>query len=446
MAVPTIEYNGYTIPNPFGKFLVVQDEEEFTFSTNFLIKSDTSANLVSACDTAEDKLSEKWKDFSMSFDGTTEYNFSHSSSTGFLAQPQLTQLDGALNTYLTRPYRFFVSIKLPFDQSGFSYRRNGSYTVRFAKNRGRTVVFSAEYTAGGGNTARDNYDSNIDTWTGAVLTALSGTYEKIAEDIVEDMEEKLVNAQVAYQEILAYQKSGSLDEAKLVDPVCNYIVEYDQEIGLSPTGGYSMQPIVRILLAYSTAISKDEVASENDIEDVYQDTVKPWLLSHARAILGTADYPQAGSTYIVQSERKTVDPYNYTVSGQMVLLAPKTLDQVLGLSEVVRYEESEGKQFSKLWDGRDHSYGRYSIGKEHFAYRSITIAKLGSPAANPPKFPDPDEGKWEKFMTKRTIQETKTGAGTNSGAKLTSRKVYHTTWLEAYRYVVSVAESAVRTL
>ena len=113
--MPTIVYNGYTLPNVFGKFSVGQDEKKFTFSCTFLVASDTEAGLVAAIATAEEKLSEKWKNLSVTLGDTLEYSFSHSANTGFLAQPNLSVLTNSLHTGRSRAYKFSVTVGLPFD-------------------------------------------------------------------------------------------------------------------------------------------------------------------------------------------------------------------------------------------------------------------------------------------------------------------------------------------
>ena len=152
-----VNYNSYNVPNIYGKYTLAEDEKTATFTCTFLIKSDTAANLVAACNTAKAALTEINKDFSFTFDGTAEIAYSHSSNTGFLSRPRLTVLNNELSTGTSRPYSFTVQIQLPFDQTGYSYRREASFTVNYSPNRGRTVSFKMVYTAGGSNSALDNY-------------------------------------------------------------------------------------------------------------------------------------------------------------------------------------------------------------------------------------------------------------------------------------------------
>lgn len=85
--MPTVVYNGQTLPNVFGKTSFSENEKELHFSCQFLASSTTASGLVSDCQTYEEKLTEINKDFSLTFGGTSEWNLTHSGNTGYNARP-----------------------------------------------------------------------------------------------------------------------------------------------------------------------------------------------------------------------------------------------------------------------------------------------------------------------------------------------------------------------
>lgn len=112
--MPSIIYNGYTIPEIINKVSYSENEKQISLSCEFLILSTTESALITDCLIAEQKLTEINKDFSFSLGGSTEFTFSHSSNTGFLSRPNLNKITSEFTTGTSRHYSFSCSIQLPF--------------------------------------------------------------------------------------------------------------------------------------------------------------------------------------------------------------------------------------------------------------------------------------------------------------------------------------------
>ena len=437
----TVVYNGYTLPLVIDKFSASENEREFSFSCTFLVTSTSAGGLVTACQTAEEKLTEIDKAFTLSFGGSSEFSFSHSGSTGFLARPKLSKLNSTLCTETSRAYSFSVTIQLPFTQ--YNARRDAKFTVAYGETRQRVVSFSGNYTATTGGSALTNYSHGSTggkAWAEDILSAMTGTYEIVSESLNEDQENKVVQFSLTYKEILANQSKASVNVSSIVDPTVNYSVRYDQLTGVSETGGYTTYPKVGITITYSCRISRDVVVTDTSIDSVYHNTVRPWLLEHVRNVLALANYTQAGTEYIIQSESKSIDSYNYTVNGSMTLTAPKMRDVILELTESVTINDDYGIISDKLWDGHPHTFNSWSVGGKLTLSRSITISKLGS---EPPE-PWPYEilpvgyepGVWLKRSSMKRKEVQKIGCGTYATG-LYDSLVYHVTYTEQYIYVVA---------
>lgn len=433
----TATYNSYDIPNIVDKISLSEDEKNITFGCKFVVLAASASALVSACATAEAALTEINKDFSMSFGGSSELSFSHSINTGFLSRPHLTKLETPVALACSRPYHFSVNIQLPFGQSGYNYRREGSFSISYAPSRQRTVSFSCLYTAGGANSALQNYVAGTGgkNWAAGILTALGGTYELISESIHEEMEQKILNASLTYKEIISNQSQASVNVAAIVDPHVSYSVRYAQEIGISGAG-YVAIPATTVSISYSCTIDHDQVGTDTSMETVYQDTVKPWLINHVWDMLDLGDYPQSGPHYIVQNEAKSIDPYAYTLSGSLVFIVPKMASLVIALTENININDDEGIVAEKIWDGKQYTHATWGIGKTKSMTRSISITKLDSPPTEPPDYPDESPGKWLK-RSRSTRKEVKEfGSGTAvSGTNIVKKNVYFYGFNDQYIYV-----------
>jgi len=442
--MPTVTYNSQVLPNVYGKFSFKEDEKNLNFSCQFIVLESTSANLVSTCQTIEDKLTEINKDFVLVLDATTEFNLSHSGNTGFLARPTLSKIANNFATETSRPYSFSITIGLPFPQTPYNFRREASFSVSFSPARRRTVNFNVLYTAGGSDSALTKYNAGTGgkAWALTILSALGGNYELVSENFNEEQEEKILNATIIYKEVIAKQDTASINNVNIVDPTCNYSVNYAQEIGVSWTGGYQQViPATTVTINYSMSVDFELTPDDADVEDIYQDTVKPWVIAHAFDVLGLADYSSvtSNSNYIVQSETKNIDPYNYRFSGSITFLAPKTSSQIMMLSENITTTDSSGIVPVKYWDGLDYTYGTWSMGKVRSLQRVIVISKLNSEPNEPRRIPPEGRGFWIRLniSKKETIKDL--GVASKDGNLLKETTLFSTTFFESYQFIIPIA-------
>uniref|UniRef100_A0A6H1ZEP4 Uncharacterized protein n=1 Tax=viral metagenome TaxID=1070528 RepID=A0A6H1ZEP4_9ZZZZ len=197
----TVVYNGYTLPNQFSKFKFSNSYTNANFSCQFIITAATEETLVAACAAAETALRQWNKDFSLTFSSTLEYNYSHSNNTGFLAQPSLSIIPNRLQTGTSRAYNFSVNMSLPANQAGYNYRQAGNINLS-QDIKGRLILsISGKYTAGGSNSAKDNFDAYGETWANSIASSL-GTFEKLSENCSYEQEDKVLNFTFRFQQKL----------------------------------------------------------------------------------------------------------------------------------------------------------------------------------------------------------------------------------------------------
>lgn len=447
--MPAVVYNSYTLPLVTGKFSHGEDFRSVRVSCEFLIAESSASALVAACASAEQKLSEVNKDLTVSHGGSAEYSYSHSSNTGFLARPRVEKIADERATELTRAYRFSCECQLPMTQYGAA--RSRTYTVSHAPTRQRTVSFAVEYTASGGSSCSQTYADGTNggkAWAATILSALGGTWELISENTRLEQEGKILSGSIAYKEILFAQSASGTDLASIVDCQANYSVDFEQRIGLAQTANFAATPRVQVSISYSARVSRDSVAAATSMDAVYHSTVRPYLLNQARAMLGLANYSQAGQGYIILSERKSYDPYAYTVSGSLTFLAGQSFS-VLDFSERISVQEDSGIVDVALWDGFDDTYSSWGIGGRTHATRTVSVGQLG----REPSAPAPMSGGFGYSGTWRLRERVSTsekfdwGAGTPlvPGASGVSSSVYWAkTWSERY-VLISPVSAALAT-
>lgn len=203
--MPVVVYNGFTVPNPIGKFFFTHDYNSMTFRTNFLVKGTSAANLVSLCNTVESNLREPYENLTVSFGGEPEYSFNHDSNTGLLTQPKVTKIQNDVSLEISRMYSFEFSCQLPADKSGFDFRRDASFTITTGIDSRKTVTFNFTYTASPAPSlasSRDNFDSFAVGFANTILADIGGTFYQTEISSDTEHEEKITTGRLVYKEIL----------------------------------------------------------------------------------------------------------------------------------------------------------------------------------------------------------------------------------------------------
>jgi len=200
----TATYNSQALAELIDKFSLVETYDKITFSCDFIVTSDTPDNLVSACTTLEAALREPNKDLVITLGSGTEYNFSHSSNTGMLGEPQLSVVPSQFQLAVSRHYNWSITFERPADQSGQGYRRDGKISIAKDEFDIVTVTASGTYTAGSTNSAIDNYEDGTtggQAWASSFLSGLgSGIFELRAEETEYEKENKILTFSLVYKE------------------------------------------------------------------------------------------------------------------------------------------------------------------------------------------------------------------------------------------------------
>ncbi len=420
----TIKYNSYTIPGSYNNFSFSETYTTLSMSFDFAI-AHTSAAL------AEGPLRIFNEDLTISFNGSAVYSYKHSANTGLITKPTLRKISNTTQDDTLRFYNFSITCQLPSDKAGYGYRRDGNISTSYGSERRRTISFTGVYTAGGVNSALQNYTANAKTWANLFLTAFGGTYELVAESPKFEQENKIVNFNLTYRELLTNDSKTNLNEEKILEANCNYRVNIAQKVGISID--YNQVPLTTISVNYSAKIDKVLVPTDTDIEATYRSVVRPWIVEHSYLVLGMGSYAQSGTDFVIESESYSINPHTYQVSGSLSFTALQDLFQIIELSERINITRNYGITTQKIWDGKPFTYNIYAVGQEQRMRRSISIVKVSEIAHLPS---DIGGGYVKKTQSEdNRVQEIGVGSvGTLAGESI-SVKLYTSTYLQDYIYI-----------
>lgn len=212
-----ITYNGYTVGGDQANRVLrdihklEETNERAVLEYRFTIKHSTQALLVAECAVAETAFRAVFKDASVIIGGSTLKSYVHSTATGFNGQATITKSGEPTDTARSRTYTVRVEVGLPGTGTGYRRLLRTSINIAYSPARRKTLTINADYTAGGGNTARANFEAAIDTFATAVQSAIGGTW-KLAEQPTTNMDDdnKVVQTTRIYEEII-YNGVGASD-------------------------------------------------------------------------------------------------------------------------------------------------------------------------------------------------------------------------------------------
>ena len=135
--------------------------------------------------------------------------------------------------------------------------------------------------------------------------------------------------------------------------------------------------MVTVSVNYSTDINRDTVAQDTDMEALWRNTVKPWLIKHSFDVLGLSNYQNAGTKYISQEDTHNIDAHNYKITGRLTFTAPKTSTSIIAVDEKIEERFDRGLSVEKLWDRKDNTFNVWGIGSRTDLTRTITVTRMG---------------------------------------------------------------------
>lgn len=415
----TVSYAGFTIDptsgyQPVGSFTYSKDAAagRFMFSQDFVIHTNGGESAFKTLYDAIHALNTHNGALVVTHESdSTAISHDPAAYTALNTRAKITAPgDVDRDGQRARLYRLEVTGELPAtdlhgsgSEIGFV---EGAYTLTLDAGTNRPIyVFSGNYTASpnvgaGTMTARETYE---DSTVGARKTftdwldsnAIKGTsanYEIIDESRPEDDTNNTIKQfrLVARYRIVPVVDSGDTDR---------YIVDRLQ-IGRSRSRGHgafqaaqdrgappSTYAVTFVVRGNSDTIDYDDFAAE------YGAKLRPYLRTHLTAVWG-------GKTFVIDGEN-----YQPVSSDNQIVVAWTVRDttngSILSYRHRVRYSNDYHKRFTKLGDGKPHSYDVQAPFHEIRAVQTGTAELLNEIPTKArilqlfPYLPDPPEGAWE---------------------------------------------------
>jgi len=251
--------------------------------------------------------------------------------------------DSPADTGRSRRYLVTIEAEMPADNSPTVGIRESSINVAFSPARKRTVTISGVVTAEGGNDARAKYNSIINAYTTAILTALGGIYELALEpDTASDFQDKIISFSRTFNEIIFSQGGAAVDDVRIVDQ--QFSITRNQ-VAPGDTTGKNVVRMIELSALYEAWIDKDET---QDLAGVW-DSIKDWVYGEIAAIFGAGSIAvtSVAPTYFLDENR---------ISASISALAASA-SGLLEHRETIMVEENFGKVLVPVWNG--NAYGKY---------------------------------------------------------------------------------------
>lgn len=384
-----VVYNGYTLPNVRGPFSFNRSYTNLSFSCNFIIEKDTSADLEAECSTAEEKLSERYKDLTVNFSGTPEHSISHSGKSALLVEPSITKVPNHRATETSREYSFSVKAQLPATKTGDDFRREAKFTITKGANSKQMVKFNLLYTASEVplKTSLENFNDHAETYCNGIVSSLTGTFQRTVFLSETEQEEHLTNGVIEFEQVVHDEAEQTFNVTALKNVVADYFVERMQNVGLPILGDFFSDRRIKVHINYSAVIDREATgfSTSDKIQPLYEETIKPWIIKNSFTILGLESLEQAGSVFIIDEDVFHVDPYNYSIRAKISYWAPELISGIVMLKETIEITTQSGIVYRKLWDGLPNTYAFWDMGQEETMTRKVTTIKYDAlPQPLPP--------------------------------------------------------------
>jgi len=259
-------------------------------------------------------------------------------NTGFNQTSRIEKVGDDFDTGRSRKYHVTIEAQLPADHPGVSGRQDSTVDLRFEASRRRVVTLSGRYTALGANNSRAQYNTAIGTYVTAVLNGLGGTYELVSEMAVADDQDKNLDFQRTYEEIIYSQSSSTFDHASIVQGRYTYSRQQ-----LAPGDSDSTARRLEVLTVdFDASVDKDVTV---DLESLWTGTVRPYLISQALSQF------RAGAGALVDIQ-PNLDRSTNRISARLTLhVAAEGGGGLVQATQEVRVENNTGKILVPVWDG-----------------------------------------------------------------------------------------------
>lgn len=242
--------------------------------------------------------------------------------------------------------------------------RDAVYSADAEPSGRRRYRVSGKYEKAGATGATATYAAAIaavlTTWEGT----LGGTWERVQSRYAVDQTDTVIDFEWNGLEVIYNQASGALDSAAIKNPQMVVVRR-----SVAPGDYVGTKRPTDLVVTYDASIDKSVT---QDLKGLWDGTIKPWLVQHARALANSA-----------QAALIEVDPgFDYASNTIRATLVVQTYEATV-LAHVVETEDRTitGVALVGVWSGDPDEFAEFQ--GQRVRLRTITeeITRLGSPSA-----------------------------------------------------------------
>lgn len=220
-------------------------------------------------------------------------------------------------------------------------RRSASIQVDLSPAGRKTVTITGEYVTVGATTAKQAYDNNEDTHSGAALTTIGGTYDKPRETTAQNDQGDVLTFTRVYLEILHNQQSGTAQDSTVIDDRWT-LTKVRSAPGDSQVDGVAVARPIVATVDYAAWLARG-----TEPRTKWEGGLRDYVLAEIVARLGVTGV-------ILDGESLKVDPTDNRIEASLRVLALS--GQVLQLEIEETVSDDFGSVFTPMRNGQDHVY------------------------------------------------------------------------------------------
>lgn len=403
----SITYGSFTVGLGTARLITefVKDADNYETAWvefEFVTTASTAAAFATEVIAVRDAFRIPRQNLTVTQESQTLLTLSQTANTGFDASPEIVKDGDPADTGRSRHFRVRIEFGRPADNVSTNYRRWSWVKVEYDPARIRTVSISGTYTAGGAVASFAQYRAQIDTYAATVTSGIdsSASWERIGEpEVTRGETDKICDFVAVYREIIFNQKSGTKDDADIVDPQLVITRELEAPgdsaassvtvgggssggggtsspgVGSGPNGTVVAQPPgqstpgsggsgggilrpIHINVSYACTI---DYTRTTDLKTKWTGTIRPFIISQVQAYAGVA-------VMLVEDKPAFGDLYKNRLSATMTFVA--ILTDVMARKVTAQDSNQVGWVFHAVWDGDPYSVYKYQ--GERIRLRTIT--------------------------------------------------------------------------
>lgn len=262
-----------------GTYSIRHGYGQLTVECSVVVVADTQAAFRTAYIALEDGIRLPKQDLTITL-GSGSQSFTMGANSGFNHEGVCSRAEAgsSYDTGMSRLYDISITCDLPADNSGDNGLATKTVDVITDAADRALVTLNGSYTAIGVNSARAQYDAQIAGLISSTMTALSITnYETIQSEVAEDYANKVVNFQVALQEVI-YPETGSTTNDARLKNVRLTITRQQTNQGNAST---DVEEPIELSVGYGCDVDSSVTT---DLETLWDTVIYPYMVDKAREV------------------------------------------------------------------------------------------------------------------------------------------------------------------